>query len=73
MIELYATGDDPTMPMKNASDDVAFLDDFDTIEEAAEYADCNGCGWYLWSRPEDGKYLGSILVVQGCKPEVHEF
>lgn len=72
-IELYTTTDDPTMPLRDDSEGVEFADDFDTIEEAAEWADCNGCGWYLWSMPDRGRYLGSIRVVQGSPPEIREF
>lgn len=73
-IELYSTGLSHTRPMDNVpEDDIEYVGDFDTIEQAAEYADCNGCGWYLWSQPERGKYLGSICVMQGSKPEIREF
>lgn len=73
-IELYATGLSHTMPFDNVpSDDIEFLDDFDTIEEAAEYADTMGCGWYMWSYPGSGKYLGTICVMQGSKAEIREF
>lgn len=71
-VELYTTGVDPTMPLTN-DPDADFAGDFDTVEQAAEWADCNGCGWYLWSTPDRGKYLGSIRVVQGSPPEIAEF
>jgi len=73
-IELYSTELDPTMPLANAPDDgIEYLDDFESIEDAATYADANGCGWYLWSTPDRGRYLGTIRVTQGSKPEIREF
>jgi hypothetical protein len=73
-IELYSTTLSHTMPLENAPDDgIDFVAEFDSIEQAAEYADANGCGWYLWSKPCHGRYLGSICVMQGSKPEIREF
>jgi hypothetical protein len=74
MIELYSAGHDAALPLDSIPDDaIEFMDDFETLEDAAEAADIQGCGWYLWSRPEDGRYLGSIRVVEGSKPEIREF
>lgn len=70
-VELYSMTIGHAMPLENAP--VEFIDFFDSIEEAAEWAASNGCGWYLWSTPDAGKYLGSICVMQGSRPGIREF
>jgi hypothetical protein len=73
-IELFSTSVPHYRPFECAGDNsVELLEEFDTLEEAARYADTVGCGWYLWSRPERGQYLGTICVVPGANAEVKEF
>jgi hypothetical protein len=75
-VELYSTTLNHAMPLENVPDpslDIQFIGDFDNVVEASDYADTLGCGWYLWSRPSRGKYLGAICITQGTKPLIREF
>ena len=74
-IELYyASTLHETMPFDNVpGDGIEYIDDFDSIEDAARWADVNRHGWYLYSTPERGIYLGTICVMQKYAPRYGSF
>jgi hypothetical protein len=67
-IELYAPQvEDGNIQRVDQNVEYEFYGDFDTIEQAIEAAESCGCGIWLTSTEDDGRYTGRIFVRSGEK------
>jgi hypothetical protein len=69
-VELYSTDSPHDLPATaNCNDDaIEFVDEYSSLREAMDAAETIGCGYYLTSSPDEGRYTGRIRVVPGPGP-----
>jgi hypothetical protein len=72
--ELFSAGVTRDGLWENVPDDqIEYVGEYDSLEEAAADASRNGVGWFFWSQAGRGCYLGSIHVDAGKKTDAVEF